>query len=92
MERETPILEGSITRGWLRRIQEEVQHQLATLKDQEKGQEDHTVYYVSNCLEGNDRISLGQGPFLETNSYLAKPSPSLAHITLIQSQANLLAR
>ncbi|RDY13933.1 hypothetical protein CR513_01072, partial [Mucuna pruriens] len=40
---QTPTLEGSFTRGSLRRIQEEVQHMLTTLKDQEEGQEVHTL-------------------------------------------------
>ncbi|RDX69782.1 hypothetical protein CR513_51057, partial [Mucuna pruriens] len=53
MEKETPTLEEPITRGRLRRIQEEVKHLLTTLKDQEEGQEGHTVYYVFSCLESN---------------------------------------
>ncbi|RDX77490.1 hypothetical protein CR513_42375, partial [Mucuna pruriens] len=37
-ERENPTLQGPITRGRLRRTQEEVQHQLTTLKDLGEGQ------------------------------------------------------
>ncbi|RDX99985.1 hypothetical protein CR513_16884, partial [Mucuna pruriens] len=56
MERAIPTLEGSITRSRLRRIQEEVQHKLTTLKDQEEGQEGHTLYYVFIYLKDNNKI------------------------------------
>ncbi|RDX96825.1 hypothetical protein CR513_20479, partial [Mucuna pruriens] len=49
-KRADPTLE--VTQGRLRRIQEEVQHQLTTLKDHEEGTTCHTLYYVSSCLEG----------------------------------------
>ncbi|RDX96808.1 hypothetical protein CR513_20493, partial [Mucuna pruriens] len=53
MEKATPTLERPITRGRLRRIQEEVQHQLTNLNEEKEGHEGHTLYYVSSCLEGN---------------------------------------
>ncbi|RDX97772.1 hypothetical protein CR513_19414, partial [Mucuna pruriens] len=46
MEGETHALEGPITRERVKRIQEEVQHNLSTLKDQ-RG---HTLYHVSNLV------------------------------------------
>ncbi|RDX85924.1 SPX domain-containing protein 1 [Mucuna pruriens] len=52
-KRENPTLQGPVTRGRLRRIQEEVQHELTTLKDLGGGHEGPTVYCVTNCLEGN---------------------------------------
>ncbi|RDX78673.1 hypothetical protein CR513_41014, partial [Mucuna pruriens] len=51
LEGATPALEGPITSGRLKRIQEEVQHNLATLKDQGG----HTLYHKQfhNTLQNN---------------------------------------
>ncbi|RDY09731.1 hypothetical protein CR513_05856, partial [Mucuna pruriens] len=44
-EAATPALEGLVTRGNLKRIQEKVQHELAMLKGQEEAQEGQVLYH-----------------------------------------------
>ncbi|RDX98103.1 hypothetical protein CR513_19030, partial [Mucuna pruriens] len=44
---ETPKLEGTAIKGRLKRIQEEVQHNLAILKDQGEDQGVHTLYHLN---------------------------------------------
>ncbi|RDY11939.1 hypothetical protein CR513_03326, partial [Mucuna pruriens] len=55
MKKATPILEGPMTRGKLKRIEEKMQHKLATLKGQEEAQEGIVLYHLSNFQVGNLR-------------------------------------
>ncbi|RDX85865.1 hypothetical protein CR513_32877, partial [Mucuna pruriens] len=70
MKGKIPILERPITRRRLKRIQEEVLHNLATLKDQGV----HFIY---------DKIALNQGPFKCQNSPSQSVSKLVARMTNI---------
>ncbi|RDY13520.1 hypothetical protein CR513_01541, partial [Mucuna pruriens] len=52
---ETLELEGPMTRRRLKTVQEKVQHNLVTPKDQREDQEGHTLYHLSSCLVGNSK-------------------------------------
>ncbi|RDX85342.1 hypothetical protein CR513_33486, partial [Mucuna pruriens] len=78
----TPALERPITKDRLKTIQEEVQHNLATLKDQGEDQEDYTLSNPNRASGIQDHIRLPTNEPLDP-----QPKPRLKGVA--KSLANL---